>query len=43
MTTVPAFERFIPHAQARAGGRGAPADCVLALAPLVLELAHNES
>ena len=41
MTSRPALERFIAHAQARAGERAAPADCVLALAPLMLELVEQ--
>ena len=41
MTTAPALERFIAHAQARTGERAAPADCVLSLAPLMLELVEQ--
>jgi len=40
-TTAPALERFIAHAQARTGERAAPADCVLSLAPLMLELVEQ--
>ena len=36
--TSPALERFISHAADRSRGHAEPADCVLALAPLMLEL-----
>lgn len=35
---APVLERFIAEAAARSGGGREPADCVLALAPLMLEL-----
>lgn len=41
MTATPcttALDRFVAQAQARTNERAAPADCVLALAPLMLEL-----
>ena len=38
---VPALERFVAQAQSRTQERAAPADCVLALAPLMLELVEQ--
>ena len=39
--STPALERFVAQAQARTRERAAPADCVLALAPLMLELVES--